>query len=212
VSEQPFSELSFTSLLLPEPLARGIADAGFERCTPIQAQSLPRALAGFDVAGQAQTGTGKTAAFLVALFLAPADASGRAGAAANSAARAGAGADPRTGHADPQGCRAARAVHRPALALAYGGVDYDKQRTALEAGVDVLIGTPGRIIDYFKQHVFDLRHAQVMVLDEADRMFDLGFIKDIRYLLRRLPPPASASTCCSPRPCRSGCWNSPTST
>ena len=72
---------------------------------------------------------------------------------------------------------------------AFGGVDYDKQRRTLQAGVDVLIGTPGRIIDFFRQHVFDLRHVQVMVLDEADRMFDLGFIKDIRFLLRRLPAP-----------------------
>ncbi len=66
-------------------------------------------------------------------------------------------------------------------------MDYDKQRRTLQAGVDVLIGTPGRIIDFFRQHVFDLRHVKVMVLDEADRMFDLGFIKDIRFLLRRLP-------------------------
>ena len=71
----------------------------------------------------------------------------------------------------------------------FGGIDYEKQRTELAAGCDVLIGTPGRLIDYFKQHVFDLRHAQVVVLDEADRMFDLGFIADIRYLLRRLPHP-----------------------
>ena len=75
------------------------------------------------------------------------------------------------------------------LGLAFGGVDYDKQRRTLDAGVDVLIGTPGRIIDFFRQHVFDLRHVQVLVLDEADRMFDLGFIKDIRFLLRRLPDP-----------------------
>ena len=75
------------------------------------------------------------------------------------------------------------------LGLAFGGVDYDKQRRTLAAGVDVLIGTPGRTIDFFRQHVFDLRHVQVMVLDEADRMFDLGFIKDIRFLLRRLPAP-----------------------
>ena len=68
MSDTHLSEISFTQLHLPEPLARGIADAGFERCTPIQAQTLPRALAGFDIAGQAQTGTGKTAAFLVALY------------------------------------------------------------------------------------------------------------------------------------------------
>jgi ATP-dependent RNA helicase RhlB len=74
-------------------------------------------------------------------------------------------------------------------AVVYGGVDYEKQRRQLTDGVDVLIGTPGRLIDYLKQHVFDMRHVQVLVLDEADRMFDLGFIADIRYLLRRLPPP-----------------------
>jgi ATP-dependent RNA helicase RhlB len=73
------------------------------------------------------------------------------------------------------------------LGLVFGGTDYEKQRTQLAAGVDVLIGTPGRIIDYYKQRVFGLRGTQVLVLDEADRMFDLGFIKDIRYVLRRLP-------------------------
>jgi ATP-dependent RNA helicase RhlB len=73
------------------------------------------------------------------------------------------------------------------LGLAFGGTDYDKQRAVLAAGVDVLIGTPGRIIDFYKQRVFGLRAIQVLILDEADRMFDLGFIKDIRYVLRRLP-------------------------
>jgi ATP-dependent RNA helicase RhlB len=73
------------------------------------------------------------------------------------------------------------------LGLAFGGTDYDKQREVLAAGVDVLIGTPGRLIDFYKQRVFGLRGVQVLVLDEADRMFDLGFIKDIRYVLRRLP-------------------------
>ena len=80
------------------------------------------------------------------------------------------------------------------LAIVFGGVDYEKQRRVLEEGVDVLIGTPGRIIDYFKQHVFDLRHIQVAVMDEADRMFDLGFIKDIRFILRRLPHPTERLT------------------
>jgi ATP-dependent RNA helicase RhlB len=186
---QQYSDLSFTGLHLPESVARGIADAGFERCTPIQAQALPRALAGLDVAGQAQTGTGKTAAFLVALF--------------THLLRYPSAADrpitsPRAFILAPTRELAIQ-IHKDAellgqytglsLGLAFGGVDYDKQRRALAAGVDVLIGTPGRIIDYFRQHVFDLRHVQVMVLDEADRMFDLGFIKDIRYLLRRLPDP-----------------------
>ena len=75
------------------------------------------------------------------------------------------------------------------VAVVFGGTDYEKQRQIVADGVDVLIGTPGRIIDYFKQHVFDLRHVQVLVLDEADRMFDLGFIADIRFILRRLPRP-----------------------
>ena len=186
---QQYSDLSFTGLHLPEPVARGIADAGFERCTPIQAQALPRALAGFDVAGQAQTGTGKTAAFLVALF--------------THLLRYP--ASPERPSTSPRALilaptrELAIQIHHDAeilvqytgltLGLAFGGVDYDKQRRTLAAGVDVLIGTPGRIIDFFRQHVFDLRHIQVMVLDEADRMFDLGFIKDIRFLLRRLPSP-----------------------
>ena len=75
------------------------------------------------------------------------------------------------------------------LGLAYGGTDYDKQRKHIEAGVDVLIGTPGRIIDYFKQGVFSLESLEVIILDEADRMFDLGFIADIRFLFRRMPEP-----------------------
>src|SRR5262249_59506712 len=69
----------------------------------------------------------------------------------------------------------------------YGGVDYHKQRTEVRAGVDVLIGTPGRLIDYFRQRVFDLRSVEILVIDEADRMFDMGFIKDLRYILRQLP-------------------------
>ena len=189
MTQQQFSDLSFTGLHLPESVARGVADAGFERCTPIQAQALPRALAGFDVAGQAQTGTGKTAAFLVALFthlLRYPASPGRPG------------TSPRALILAPTRELAIQ-IHRDAeilvqyteltLGLAFGGVDYDKQRRTLAAGVDVLIGTPGRIIDFFRQHVFDLRHVQVLVLDEADRMFDLGFIKDIRFLLRRLPSP-----------------------
>ena len=189
VPSDALSNISFSSLNLPEELARGIADAGFERCTPIQAGTLPLALAGIDVAGQAQTGTGKTAAFLVAMFAKllrePASPSKPA-----SAPRAFIMAPTR---------ELAVQIHKDAellgqytgltLGLAFGGVDYEKQRRILENGVDVLIGTPGRIIDFFKQHVFELRHVQVMILDEADRMFDLGFIADIRYLMRRLPPP-----------------------
>jgi ATP-dependent RNA helicase RhlB len=181
--------VSFDSLGLEPALMQGIRDAGFTRCTPIQAQTLPIALAGRDVAGQAQTGTGKTAAFLIALFHALAMRAAPHGRARTSI-RALVVAPTR---------ELAVQIHRDAellgrhtglrLGVVYGGTDYDKQRRQIADGLDVLIGTPGRIIDYFKQRVFDMRHVQVMVLDEADRMFDLGFIADIRYILRRLPPP-----------------------
>ncbi len=183
------SNISFSSLNLPEELARGIADAGFERCTPIQAGTLPLALAGIDVAGQAQTGTGKTAAFLVAMYAKLLREPPSVDKPASS---------PRAFIMAPTRELAVQ-IHKDAellgqytgltLGLAFGGVDYEKQRRTLEHGVDILIGTPGRIIDFHKQHVFELRHIQVMILDEADRMFDLGFIVDIRYLMRRLPPP-----------------------
>jgi ATP-dependent RNA helicase RhlB len=187
----PVTDISYASLQLPEPLFRGIADAGFERCTPIQAGTLPRALAGLDVAGQAQTGTGKTAAFLVAMF---------AQLLRNPASPDRPMTSPRGFILAPTRELAVQ-IHRDAellgqytglqLGLAFGGIDYEKQRRQLEGGVDILIGTPGRIIDYYKQHVFELKHVQVLVLDEADRMFDLGFITDIRYLMRRLPEPAA---------------------
>ena len=168
---------------------QGIEDSGFSMCTPIQAEALPIALAGRDVAGQAQTGTGKTAAFLVAVYnhlLAhPADNSRKVN-------------QPRALMLAPTRELAIQ-IHDDArvlgkhtglrLGLAYGGTGYEEQRDTIAAGVDILIGTPGRLIDYFKQHVFDLKMAQALVLDEADRMFDLGFIKDIRYLMRRCPPP-----------------------
>ncbi|MBV8783428.1 MAG: DEAD/DEAH box helicase [Gammaproteobacteria bacterium] len=181
--------VAFASLGLIHEVMAGIKQAGFVSCTPIQAQTLPLALAGRDVAGQAQTGTGKTAAFLVAMYQALLTRPAPPG-RGRTAVRALIIAPTR---------ELAVQIHRDALVLGahtglkhtvvFGGIDYEKQRQELAQGCDVLIGTPGRLIDYFKQHVYELRHAQVLVLDEADRMFDLGFIADIRYILRRLPPP-----------------------
>jgi len=194
MSDAHLSQLTFDSLHIPESLKRGIAELGFTRCTPIQAQTLPEALAGHDVAGQAQTGTGKTAAFLVALFnrlLTEAAPERRP----HNAPRAIVIAPTRELavqiHSDAEAIGKYTGLK---LAIVFGGVDYEKQRRVLEEGVDVLIGTPGRIIDYFKQQVFDLRYVQVAVMDEADRMFDLGFIKDIRFILRRLPHPTERLT------------------
>ncbi|MFI4869832.1 MAG: DEAD/DEAH box helicase [Steroidobacterales bacterium] len=189
MSDEHLSSLSFGSLPLTAALAQGIVDAGFKYCTPIQAQTLPLALQGRDIAGQAQTGTGKTAAFLVALYqslLSKPAAPNRV----RTSIRALMVAPTR---------ELAVQIHKDAavlgkhtglkLAVVFGGTDYEQQRRTLVEGVDVLVGTPGRLIDYLKQGVYDLRHVQVLVLDEADRMFDLGFIADIRYLLRRLPRP-----------------------
>ncbi|MEO6079798.1 MAG: DEAD/DEAH box helicase [Steroidobacteraceae bacterium] len=181
---------AFSTFDLAPGLARGISDAGFQFTTPIQAQTLPLALAGRDVAGQAQTGTGKTAAFLVSMFN-------------TLLTRPPHGERPKNsmrGIVIAPTRELAVQIHSDAITLAkhtgiklacvFGGVDYDKQRRQFENGADVLIGTPGRIIDFYKQGVFDLRHIQVCVLDEADRMFDLGFIADIRYMLRKMPEPA----------------------
>src|SRR6202453_2937891 len=189
MSDDHLSSMTFGSLPLTPALAQGIVDAGFTYCTPIQAQTLPLALQGRDVAGQAQTGTGKTAAFLVALYqslLTKPAAPNRS----RTSIRALIVAPTR---------ELAVQIHKDAavlgkhtglkLAVVFGGTDYDQQRRTLADGIDVLVGTPGRLIDYLKQQVYDLRHVQVLVLDEADRMFDLGFIADIRYLLRRLPHP-----------------------
>jgi ATP-dependent RNA helicase RhlB len=180
---------AYSSFDLAPSVMRGIADAGFERCTPIQAQTLPFALAGRDVAGQAQTGTGKTAAFLVSMFqtlLTRIPREERPPTAIRGIVIAP------TRELAVQINNDAQVLGRHTglkIACVFGGVDYDKQRRQFENGADILIGTPGRIIDYFKQHVFDLKHVQVCVLDEADRMFDLGFIADIRYMLRKMPPP-----------------------
>ncbi|MCI0652866.1 MAG: DEAD/DEAH box helicase [Methylococcaceae bacterium] len=181
------TETTFNSFDLPEPLLEGLRFANFTYCTPIQQVALPLVLQGLDLAGQAQTGTGKTAAFLVALFktllthpgtqdrkhpraLVIAPTRELAIQIANDARQLG----QFTGFK---------------ISLVYGGTDYRQQLAEVSDGADILIGTPGRLIDFYKQKLFRLDRIEVVVLDEADRMFDLGFIKDIRFLLRRMPKP-----------------------
>lgn len=189
MTEQLLTDIRFASLDLEPALLRGVEAAGYEYCTPIQAAALPIALEGKDVQGQAQTGTGKTAAFLLA--------------AMNRLLRESPGKGHRSG--DPRVVvlaptrELAVQIHKDALIFAkyvdlrigvvFGGTGYDTQRRMLEEGTDILIGTPGRLIDYYKQHIYGLGGVQVVVIDEADRMFDLGFIRDIRYFLRRMPAP-----------------------
>jgi ATP-dependent RNA helicase RhlB len=188
MSQTVLTDTFFTNFDLQPLLQQGLDDSGFTRCTPIQEMTLPLALAGRDVAGQAQTGTGKTCAFLVALMnrlLTTPAVAGRKD------------SDPRALIIAPtrelaiQIDKDARNIGRHTglkTALIYGGVDYDKQRQQLKDGCDIIIATPGRMLDYHKQGVFNLNSVEVMVIDEADRMFDLGFIKDVRFIFRKLPP------------------------
>ncbi len=179
------TKIKFADLKLAPQVVTGLEAMGFQHCTSIQAQSLPILLKGTDIAGQAQTGEGKTIAFLAATFH-------------NLLQK------PNPNHNQPRALimaptrELAVQIHNDALEMAkstglrlgivYGGEGYESQRQVLEKGVDILIGTCGRLIDYLKQNVYNLNHIEVIVLDEADRMFDLGFIKDIRYMFRKMPP------------------------
>ena len=178
------TEIKFSELKLEPTVVSGLESMGFEYCTAIQAKSLPILMTGKDIAGQAQTGEGKTIAFLAATFhhlLQKKDVT----------------------HNQPRALimaptrELAIQIHRDALEMAkstglrlgcvYGGEGYESQRLELEQGVDILIGTCGRLLDYLKQGIYNLSNIEVVVLDEADRMFDLGFIKDIRYMFNKIP-------------------------
>ncbi|MBN2645234.1 MAG: DEAD/DEAH box helicase [Desulfuromonadaceae bacterium] len=177
--------MRFDELNLPQAILEGIATLGFEALTPVQEQAIPLALAGKDVAAQAQTGTGKTAAFLIAIYT-----------HLLTHPRPTAGA-PRVLILAPtrelvmQIAADAEALVGTELPIKllpiFGGVDYDKQRRSLGEGVDIIVATPGRLIDYARQKVFSFSEIERLVIDEADRMFDMGFIKDLRFILRRLP-------------------------
>jgi len=175
--------MRFDELALPESLGKGIAEAGFTECTPIQERTLPLTLEGKDVAGRGQTGTGKTAAFLITLFdrLLKNDVGGKQPRALILAP---------TRELVVQIEQDAQLLGKHcdfSILAVYGGVDYNKQRETLRSGVDIVIGTPGRLIDYLKQKVCSLGAIEMLVIDEADRMFDMGFIGDLRYILRLLP-------------------------
>ncbi|AGE15975.1 ATP-dependent RNA helicase RhlB [Serratia marcescens] len=182
LTEQKFSDFALHPLVL-----EALEKKGFHNCTPIQALALPLTLSGRDVAGQAQTGTGKTLAFLASTFHYLLTHPAKQDRQTNQP-RALIMAPTRELavqiHSDAEALSQSTGLK---LGLAYGGDGYDKQLKVLESGVDILIGTTGRLIDYTKQNYVDLGAMQVVVLDEADRMYDLGFIKDIRWLFRRMP-------------------------
>ncbi len=177
----------FHDFALPEPLMHAIADLGFEYCTPVQSEVLPYSLSDYDVTGQAQTGTGKTAAFLVtilthqwenprdtaapgtprALILAP---------TRELAMQIGGDSEDLARHLDT------------GTQVVVGGIDFERQRRALENDiVDIVVATPGRLIDFMQRRVVNLRQVEILVIDEADRMLDMGFIPDVRRIVAQTP-------------------------
>ena len=177
--------MPFTALGLIPELTRALADRGYTEPTPVQARVIPEILAGHDILAGSQTGTGKTAGFALPLLHRLA-ATGK-----------------------PQGQRRVRAlVLTPTRELAaqvaesikgygkylplktavvFGGVSINPQIEALRRGIDILVATPGRLLDHVSQRTVDLSHVEILVLDEADRMLDMGFLPDIRRVLALLP-------------------------
>jgi ATP-dependent RNA helicase RhlB len=182
-----FSIVSFDEIDLPEPLRRAVGELGFTHLTRVQEAVLPLTLEGRDVVAQAQTGSGKTAAYLLTIF--------------NRLLRSPRSSPPEVPRAlivaptrelAVQISKDADAVARHVdvnTHVVFGGIDYHKQRQELAAGTDVLIGTPGRLIDYHKQRTYSLRKTELVVIDECDRLFDMGFAEDLHWIMRRLPHP-----------------------
>src|SRR5438876_485766 len=174
--------MSFQSLGLAPELLRAVADEGYARPTPMQQEAIPLALAGRDLIGSAQTGTGKTAAFMLPIL--------------QRLAQSG------TGHAlralilvptrelAEQVLQSARAYGRHVrvtAAAVYGGVGMEPQTRALRQGADIVVATPGRLLDHMERGHVDFSRLEVLVLDEADRMLDMGFAPDVRRILAALP-------------------------
>ncbi len=191
--QQVFSDTRFTQLDIPTEVLEGIATAGYEFCTPVQEEVLPQTLKGDNIAAQSQTGTGKTATFLITLLtrLIRAQTNGNKNRSNESTSRPRALILAPTRELAVQIGQEAETLSESSglrFQAIYGGVDYEKQRLALQyEQVDVVVATPGRLIDYMKQKVIFLDDIEVLVIDEADRMFDMGFIPDVRWLLKRCP-------------------------
>ena len=171
----------FTSLGLDPLLLRGVRELGFTRPTPIQAQAIPEALRGRDLLACAATGSGKTAAFGLPILQ-------RLMAKPRRVTRALVLTPTRELCAQIESHFSELAVHTPVTSAAvFGGVGMGPQEHAFRAGVDVIVATPGRLLDHFRRPYAALHGLEVLVLDEADRMLDMGFLPDVRRVLRQLP-------------------------
>jgi ATP-dependent RNA helicase RhlB len=173
----------FTELNLNADLMRGIEDLGFERCTDVQTETLTRTLQGRDVAVQSQTGTGKTAAFLITIFQLMNESEAYRG------TRALIVAPTRELAVQIENDAKALGKYLPQrTGCFYGGVGYGQQERDLADKVDIVIGTPGRMLDFNQSGKLDFREMGILVIDEADRLFDMGFYPDIRKMMRRARP------------------------
>ena len=177
--------MTFDDFDLAPAVRRGVADAGYTEPTPVQAAALPLALDGVDVVGVAQTGTGKTAAFVLPIldYLVKEPTGGK-----KRAVRALVVTPTRELAIQvTEAVRQYGAHTTLKAATIYGGVGKGKQRTALRNGIDIVVATPGRLLDFMGEGAIDLGWVDVLVLDEADRMFDMGFVKDVRKIVAAVP-------------------------
>jgi ATP-dependent RNA helicase RhlB len=188
------TKTTFSQFPLHPSVLKALEKKGFVYCTPIQEKTLPLTTNGMDIAGQGQTGTGKTMAFLASTFNHLLNHEPLPDHRINQ---------PRAIIIAPTRELVVQIYHDAErlseetglkLGLAFGGDGYDKQLKMLSTGVDILIATTGRLIDYAKQNYINLDAIQVVVLDEADRMFDLGFIRDIRWVFKHMTPPQKRLT------------------
>jgi len=172
--------MNFEQLQLSPQLLRGIADMGFTELTPVQEKTLGFSLAGRDIAVQSQTGTGKTAAFLITIFQRQ-----QAVAAAWRKALIIAPTRELAVQIEAEAKLIGRHLNLKVGSF-YGGVGYNRQETLLKRGVDIMVGTPGRLLDLEQKGTLSMRNVGFLVIDEADRLFDMGFLPDIRKILRRV--------------------------
>ena len=179
-AEAATSGITFADLELSDPMLASLAAAGYTRPTPIQVQAVPLALKGRDLMGLAQTGTGKTAAFTIPIIERLMEGPARTRALILTPTR--------------ELCQQVEASFRKygtgtglAVVSVYGGVGYDTQIAALRGGVDVIVATPGRLIDHVEKQNVDFEHLEILVLDEADRMLDMGFAPQINKIVAAIP-------------------------
>ena len=192
------NDLKFNELSINEKIIRAVTEIGFEEATPIQARAIPVVLEGKDIIGQAQTGTGKTAAFGIPILekTDPKNKNIQALVLCPTRELAIQVAD--------EIRRLAKFMHGIKVIPIYGGQDIVKQIRSLKSGVQIVIGTPGRVMDHMRRRTARFDHVSMVVLDEADEMLNMGFRDDIETILEAVP--RSARRCCFPRLCLSRSW------